>query len=987
MLSSVGLRGRARERDQLERLIRDVRSGQSRVLVLRGEAGTGKSALLDYLVDQAPATRVVRAAGVEPETELAYSALQQLVAPLLPHLDRLPEPQRVALSTAFGLSAGQPPEALLIGLAVLGLLAEAAVEQPLVVVVDDAQWLDRMSEVILTFVARRLDAESVALVFAARTPADDALLTGLPELRIEGLPEADARALLETVLPGLVDARIRDRIVAETRGNPLALLELPREMDPAFGFGIPAASAAGHTSVAGHVTAAGHISAAGHASVAGQVEDGFKRRIAALPDDSRTLLLAAAVEPVGNVPLLWRAAELLGVSPAAAGPAEAAGLVEIGARVRFRHPLARSAAWHGADPAALRAVHQALAEVTDAIEDPDRRAWHRGHAAIGPDAAVAEELENSAGRALARGGRAAAAAFLERAAELTPEPGRRASRLLAAAQARLASGAAAMVPGLLAAVEQEPLDPIQQATVERLRARIAFVLNTGREIVPPLLAAAGRLESLDPAAARETYLSAVGAAINAGRLGGDDLQRAVDAAAGSLPASLLALSPPDVAASSPDVAASSPGVAAPSSNLAASSPGVAASADSVAASLPAVAGLAGTAAAPGGEVEPAGLLLAALIVWARNGLAAAVPSFHRALAAVPPDNELDLLWLTGMLIHEVWDDEAFQDRTEQAVTFARAAGALSRLPSALTFRSTALIYAGRFADASDLIDEAAALARATGPAPHPASGSILAAYRGRTEEALSLIGELSRDARAGGVGWLLGVAGYSKAILHNGHGDYADAMAAAQEAAGHEDLAVLQWSLGELVEAAARTGATKEAADARDRLAARTGTVDTPWARGTRALADALVDDAEDAYREAVDQFAASRHKLSLARARLLYGEWLRRANRRAEAREQLRPAYEAFSTMGAEAFAERAGRELTATGETVRKRTTGTREELTAQESQIARLAAAGRTNPEIGAVLFLSPRTVEWHLRKIFTKLGITSRRELPAAVGRIA
>ncbi|BCJ41013.1 hypothetical protein GCM10010168_46880 [Actinoplanes ianthinogenes] len=977
----IELRGRVRERDQLDRLLKDVRAGQSRVLVLRGEAGAGKSALLDYLAGHAPTGRVVRAAGVEPETELAYSALHQLVAPLLPHLDRLPEPQRLALATAFGLAAGRPPEALLIGLAVLGLLAEAAVEQPLIVVVDDAQWLDRMSEVILTFVARRLDAESVALVFAARTPADDALLTGLPELRVEGLPDADARALLATVLPGLVDARVRDRIVAETRGNPLALLELPRDMDPAFGFGAPGLSslAAGASSVGGAASPAGGASSSGGAassaggasssageaasfavevrsfeagvrsfgagasSPAGRVEGGFERRIAALPADSRTLLLAAAVEPVGDVTLLWRAVERLGISPDAAGPAQAAGLVEIGARVRFRHPLARSAAWRGADAAELRAVHRALAEVTDADRDPDRRAWHRGHAAVGPDEAVAAELEGSAGRALARGGRAAAAAFLERAAELTPDRNRRAARMLAAAQARLASGAAAAVPDLLAAVEMGPLDPVQQAGVERLRARVAFVLNTGHEIVPPLLAAARRLESLDPAAARETYLSAVGAAINAGRLGSVDraggvgsLDRAGDAVAAPADAGVLGRA------------------------------------------------IEAAAAAPVGD-EPAGLLLASLIIWHREGHAAAVPAFREALAAVPADSELDLLWLTGMLVHEVFDDEAFQDRTEQAVAFARAAGVLSRLPGALTFRSTALIYAGRFADASDLIDEAAALARATGPAPHPASAGILAAFRGRTEEALALIDELSRDATAGGVGWLLSTAGYSKAVLHNGHGDYAAALTAAQEAAAYEDLAVLQWTLGELVEAAVRAGAPRVAAEARDRLVARAAAADTPWARGVRALADALVDDTESAYQEAVTQFAASRHKVQLARARLLYGEWLRRANRRGDARDQLRPAYEAFTTMGAEAFAERAGRELTATGETVRKRSPGTAEELTPQESQIARLAAAGRTNPEIGAVLFLSPRTVEWHLRKIFTKLGITSRRELPTAVGR--
>ncbi|MEU4428331.1 BREX system ATP-binding domain-containing protein, partial [Actinoplanes sp. NPDC024001] len=372
------LRGRRREREALDRLLREVRDGHSRVLVLRGEAGTGKTVLLDYTAEHAPAGRVIRVAGVEPETELAYSALQQLCAPLLEHLDRLPEPQREALSTAFGLSAGRPPEGLLIGLAVLGLLAEAASEQPLICVVDDAQWLDRMSEMILTFVARRLDSESVALVFAARTPSDDQLLGGLPELEVGGLPDVDARALLDTVLPGLIDARVRDRIVAETRGNPLALLELPRDLTPAelaFGFGAPTGT---------HLVS--------------RVEEGFSRRIAALPPESRRLLLAAAVEPVGDVPLLWRAADLLEVGPDAAVPAEAAGLVEFGARVRFRHPLVRSAARRSAGPAELRAVHRALAEVTDAEQDPDRRAWHRAHAG----AAAASGDDRSAGCTKAR---------------------------------------------------------------------------------------------------------------------------------------------------------------------------------------------------------------------------------------------------------------------------------------------------------------------------------------------------------------------------------------------------------------------------------------------------------------------------------------------------------------------------------------------------------------------------------------------------------
>ena len=895
------LRGRRREQEALDRLLRDVRAGQSRVLVLRGEAGVGKTALLDYLAEAASAGQVARAAGVEPESEVAYSALQQLCAPLLGYLDRLPEPQRDALATAFGLSAGNPPDPLLVGLAVLGLFAEAASERPLVCAVDDVQWMDRMSEVILTFVARRLDAESVGLVFGARSPGDERILAGLPELSVEGLPDADARELLDSVLPGPVDARVRDRIVAETRGNPLALLELPRGLTPAelaFGFG-------GHSAM----------------PLVSRVEEGFQRRIAALSADTRTLLLTAAVEPVGDVPLLWRALERLGVGMDAAAHATAAGLIEIGTRVRFRHPLVRSASRRSAEPTELRAVHRALAEVTDPQQDPDRRAWHRAHAALGPDEEVAGELEQSADRAMARGGRSAAGAFLERAAELTPDSAKRAGRILAAAVARFAAGALAEVPDLLAAAELGPLDLVQQAGVERLRAKVAFALNAGRAAGPPLLAAARRLEALDPAAARETYLAAIGAAVNAGRLGGADLRRAAEAARG----------------------------------------------------VPA-----------GGE--PAGLLLAGLTAWSLEGHAAAVPLFTRALAAATVDNDLDLVWLRGAVVHEMWDDVAFLTTTEQVVGYARETGALSLLPSALTFRADALIYAGRFADASDLLDEAEALGNATGSPPHPAVAVILAAHRGREEPALELNEALVRNAEAGGLGWLLAVAGYSRAVLFNGLGQYPAALEAALEAARYEDLAVLQWTLGELVEAAARAGADTVAAEARDRLAARTRVVDTSWARGAQAVADALAGPAgpvEEYYREAIEQFAATRLSLQLARARLLYGEWLRRENRRGDARDQLRAAHEAFIAMGAEGFAERAGRELAATGETVRKRTLGIRQELTSQEAQIARLAVAGRTNPEIGAVLFLSPRTVEWHLRKVFTKLGISSRRELASAL----
>nr|MDQ3821817.1 AAA family ATPase [Actinomycetota bacterium] len=399
------LRGRRGECEALDRLLANVRAGESRVLVLRGEAGIGKTALLEYLMERASGCRVARAAGVESEMELAFAGLHQLCAPLLDRLGHLPVPQREALSTAFGLSAGEPPDRFLVGLAVLSLLAEVAEEAPLVCLVDDAQWLDHASAATLAFVARRLLAERVGFVFALREPTDDADLTRLPGLVVGGLGDADARALLNSVIKGPVDERVRDRIVAETHGNPLALLELPRGFTPAEvagGFGLPSTL-----------------------PLSGRIEQGFRRQLQRLPVETRQLLLTAAAEPVGDATLLWRAADRLGIGADAAAAAEAASLIEIGAGVRFRHPLVRSAIYRSASPQQRRAVHRALAEVTDPERDPDRRAWHRAHATVAPDEEVAVELEHSAGRAQARGGVAAAAAFLERATELTLDPARR----------------------------------------------------------------------------------------------------------------------------------------------------------------------------------------------------------------------------------------------------------------------------------------------------------------------------------------------------------------------------------------------------------------------------------------------------------------------------------------------------------------------------------------------------------------------------------
>ncbi|MFF5075545.1 AAA family ATPase [Actinoplanes sp. NPDC000266] len=892
------------EQETLDHVLRDARRGQSRTLVVRGEAGIGKTTLLDHLAERASSARVLRTVGVESESKLAYSALQQLCAPLMGGLDTLEAPQRAAVSTAFGLSAGQPPERLLVGLAVLRLLAEAASEQPLVCIVDDAHWIDAASAVILGFVARRLSTESVALVFAARSPGGDGHLAGLPELRVRGLPDADARALLDSVLTGPVDPRVRDRIVAEARGNLGALIELPQVLSPAelvFGF-----------------------SGRGSRPLMSRVEEGFQRRIAALPAETRTVLLAAAVEPVGDAIVLWRVLERLGVGPAAVEPAVADRLIQFGARVRFPHPLVRSAAWRCGTAAELRAVHDALAMVTDQAQDPDRRAWHRAHAALSPDDEIAAALEGSVGRALARGGWPAAAALLERAAELTSDLNRRGRLLVVAAGARAGAGAGsyAMVPDLLGAAEMSPLDPLRQAHVERLRAQVAFMLHHNeRAAGPPLLAAARRLGKLDPIAARDTFLLAISAAMCAGRFGGDHPRVVAEAARDVVPA--------------------------------------------------------------GGDFPD--LLLAGLISWVLDGRVAAVPRLRGALDAMG-SADVGHIWLAAAVAYDVFRLDVAYRMSEAAVRSALEFGALSLLPDALAVWANSLIDGGRLADAANLMKKIDTVTRPSGATVDQLSRLVLAAYSGPEQSALDLIKAKLRDAADREDGRLHAQAHFGLAVLHNGLGNYPAAKAAAQEVIAYPELALGNWALRELVEAAARAGEPGVAADARDQLAERTAATITPSALGIQALADALTgrpEQAEERYREAIERLSVTETVTQGYRARLLFGEWLRRANRRAEARVELRAAYEAFATMGAHVFAERARRELAATGETVRGRTTGARQDLTPQEAAITRLVISGRTNQDIAAELFLSPRTVEWHLRKIFTKVGITSRRELTEAL----
>lgn len=913
--------GRARECASLQRLVADARSGPSQVIVLRGEAGIGKTALLGHAIDHAQGFRIARTAGVESEMELAFAGLQHFCGALSKHLDALPGPQREALDIAFGVSSGPVPDRFLIGLAVLSLLAAASEQQPVLCVIDDAQWLDRVSLQTLAFVTRRLGSEPIAMLFAVREGADDEL-SGLPELQVRGLRAADAGALLDSAIPGLLDDRVRDRIVAETQGNPLALLELPRGLtaeELAGGFGWPDG-----------------------ARLSGQIERAFLRRVRQLPTPTQTVLLTAATDPLGDSGLLARAAERLGISLNALGPAESAGLIELGTRVRFRHPLVRSAIYRNADPLERRRIHGALAQATDPATDPDRRAWHRAHAAPGTNESIAAELEQSAGRAQARGGILAAAAFLQRATELTSDPALRGSRALAAAQAKHDAAAFDAARDLLAVADMAPLDPLARARAVRLHAKIAFAQSrvgtddaaTVSEAAIGLLEAAKGLENLDDDLARETYLDAVGAAMYGGRLcprGG-----AIEVAE---PARLAP------ARSSPP--------------------------------------------------RPTDLLLDGLAMRITHGAAASAQMLRDALDLIRREadrpNNTSWMWQAFPIalesaIHEVWDDQMWHRLATRAVQVARDAGALSVLPAALVYRAGAHVHAGELDAAAELVQEADAISAATGHAPIRYHSLVLAAWRGTEPEAIPLIDAAMRDGAARGEGRLLGAMGYAAGVLNNGLGRYTLAFHAARRACEHEDLGLYSWCLTELIEAATRCGEHDAAAKALDQLEERTLAGQTDWAQGMVARSRALLavdEDAEAHYREAIERLSTTRISVHVARAHLIYGEWLRRCHRRADARTELQAAHESFSQMGTEAFAERAQRELLATGAKVRKRAAGTAaasaQTLTAQEAQIARMAGQGMTNQEIAAQLFISAHTVEWHLRKVFAKRGITSRRQL--------
>src|SRR5829696_1792235 len=906
-----GFIGRSRECEVLDRLLANVRGGQSTVLVIRGEAGVGKTALLEYCARQARGFRVAQIAGVESEMELPFAGLHQLSASMIDRLGALPKPQQEALQVALGLSSGGAPDRFRVALGALSLLAEVAAERPLLCVVDDAQWLDAASAQVLGFVARRLLAESVAIVFASREPSHERELAGLPDLRLEGLGEDDARALLATANPGPLNERVRDRLVAETGGNPLALLELPRSLSTAQ---MPAG-----------------FRLAGPADVPGRIEETFLRRLDELGAEARLLLLIAAAEPVGDPLLVWRAAERLDVGPSALAAAEAEDLLAIGEQVTFRHPLVRSAVYRSASLEDRRVVHLALAEVTDAEVEPDRRTWHLAAAAAQPDEHVASELVRSAGRAQARGGLAAAAAFLRRSVALTRDRRRRMDRALAAAQASLHAGAPDAALAILASAETGTLDELQRARVALLRGQIASASGSGSEAPAQLLTAARRLEQLDPSLARETYLDAWAAALFAGHLAGTTNLLDVSRAARSAPQ-------------------------------------------------------------PVHDAHACDLLLDGLAVLTTEGRAAAAPALKRAVSAFRGDEisvEKGLQWsvLASSASAELWDFESWDSVITRQMRLARDAGALVPLAIALNGQGIVVTWSGDFAAAARVVVEADAVTDATGTRVAPHGAMLLAASRGRETEACALIGQTIEDATASGEGLAVQYAHWATAVLYNGLGRYDQALAAAQRASDDmPDLFVLVWALPELTEAAIRSGRARVAAAACERLAASASVSGTDWGLGIAARSGALLKDGDAAdglYREAIERLSRTPLRPELARAHLLYGESLRRENRRVDARVQLRTAYVLFTSIGMEAFAERSRRELQATGETMRKRRVQARDDLTEQERQIARLARDGLSNPEIGTRLFLSPRTVEWHLRKVFVKLGIRSRRDLSRAL----
>ena len=899
--------GRDNERQVLEALLAATRAGDAGVMCLHGEPGIGKTELLNYAVESATDFKVLRAAGSEAEMELPYASLQEFFPPGASSLGQLPDPQRKAVEIALGRQAGRPPDQMLVGLALLNVVSALSAERPVLCVVDDAQWLDSSSAQVIGFAARHMSKDAVAFLIAARRLTEE--IRELPQLALGGLGDEDARALLGTVVPDRLDDRVVDRIIAETHGNPLAILELPRGLSPAQlagGFGLPVSI-----------------------TLADQIEESYRRRLSKLPVDSRRLLLIVAADPTGNAEIIWRAADELGIAEEAAEAIEQDRLIEFGERVVFRHPLVRSAVYNAASPRDRREAHRALGRVTDRSSDPDRRAWHLAQATIRPNGGVAAELEASAERAQSRGGFAAAGAFLERSVGLTSDPECRAVRALRAAQAKRLAGALDSASALAAVAERGPLNALDQAQLDALMGHIAFARNRGNEVAPRLLKAASRLEQVDADLAKETYLDALVAALFSGRLAAEASAQVVAKAARS---ALVADS----------------------------------------------------------SARPQDRLLDGLTLLITDGYKSGTSVLKEAVAAFRADDitaeeRLRWSWLAGGTAALIWDYDDWDVLTGQQEQLAREVGALSVLPMTLSTQAGIRLIAGEMAEAAFLVDQVQIVTDASDNTRLPNAAFTLAAFRGDEPEARRLIDATTEDSLARGEGLAITVALWAKAVLCNGRGHYEEALDAARDAISDpNNLWFWGWAAVELIEAASRTGNAAQASPVLERLAESTDASGSDWALATQARCRALLSEgkrAESLYQEALERLLPTRMGFEVARARLLYGEWLRRQQRQKDARDQLRRARDDFEGFGMSGFADRAGSELQATGERARKRTVETGLDLTPQELRISELASRGDTNQDIAGQLFVSNATVEYHLSKVYRKLGIRSRTQLAA------
>jgi DNA-binding CsgD family transcriptional regulator len=840
--------------------------------------------------------------------ELGFAGLHQLLLPFAGQIGLLPPPQRDALSSAFGLGYHSPPDRFRVGLATLTLLAQTARRRGLLCVVDDAQWLDRESAAVLAFVARRLHADSIAMLFAVRDPWDtQALLADLPGIQLTGLPAPAAGQLLRADVPGL-DDQVGQRIVAETGGNPLALIEVGRELTPGQLAGqapLPELLPLGH-----------------------HLEDRFLRQARRLPADTQLLLLTAATDPTGDPGLLWRTGHDLGFSPAAAAPAQAENLIAVGTVIRFRHPLIRSAIYYSAAPIERRRIHRALAGATDPGHDPDRRAWHLSEATAEPDESVAAGLELAAGRATTRGGWAASGAFLARAAVLTPDPGTQGRRLLAAARAEIAAGAPDKAQLLLDRSRDHLEDRRQEGLAKKAQGAIYQALNQPAQAAAVLLAAARDLAAFDVRLARAALLDALTAATISGPL-------ALGGATGL-----------ELAAASRDVPL-----------------------------------------APGQAKGPGDLLLDAASTLVLDGHRAAAPLVRVAIAALKRDPSssaemLDWLGVGCYLAGALGDDAGMYALARRLERQARGQGALTALATALVYTGTANMFAGSLDAAQACFTERGAIEVAR-DCDCNLGNLMVMAWRGHDRETRAEAGHVTQAARRQGQGWRLTWVEYALCVLELGLGHYADALASAPRAF-EENMLVSAFALADFIEAAVRSGHRAAGQEALNRVIRQVPPDGSPLALGLLARSRALLArdfEADALYTEAIDRLTSCPSAVQLARTQLLYGEWLRRRKRRAEARPHLRAAHTQFEEMGAAGFAERTRLELVVTGETARKRSPETRNKLTPQEAQIATLASRGATNPEIASKLFISPNTVDYHLRKIFRKLDVTSRRHLAA------